>query len=72
MCVDWTDEFFIYGNTEKPDYNNIEFLYVPCNYIHTSEADDAVSSECVSDLAKQKEYLGPLNLILFYNQEVFD
>ena len=33
-CLDWTDDFEIYG-VGTMDAQMIEFMLFPCNYIHT-------------------------------------
>ena len=52
----------------------LEFIYAPCNYVYTvlGHSEDTVHEECVKDLAAQQEYLGPLEVILYYNDESFD
>ena len=46
----------------------------PCNYIHQKwgYTEDFVSDECETDLEKQKKYLGPLNFLIYFNDEEFD
>jgi len=34
--------------------------------------EDSVREDCVADLDAQKEYLGPLNVNLYFNNEKFD
>ena len=34
--------------------------------------DETVDPECIADLEAQKDYLGPLNLLLYINIETFD
>ena len=33
-CIDWTEDMYIMGESTNPDYQKIEFLFSPCNYIH--------------------------------------
>ena len=40
---------------------------VPCNYIHTSGPAANISEECIADLDKQIEYMGPLEMVLYVN-----
>ena len=32
---------------------------------------DSVHEECIDDLEAQKEYLGPLKVAMYYNDEIF-
>ena len=47
---------------------------MPCNYIHShlGYTEDFVTPECIADLEKQKEYMGPLDVMLYFNDEEFD
>ena len=33
-CIDWTEDLYILGDEQAPDYQRIEFIVTPCNYIH--------------------------------------
>ena len=52
----------------------IEFYLLPCNYLHTyyNYTGDSVSDECIWDLEKQQEYLGPLEVIMYFNEESYE
>ena len=47
---------------------------LPCNYIHTFQGyeDDSIAPGCIADLKAQQDYLGPLNVWIYYNHEKFD
>ena len=46
---------------------------MPCNYVHKylGYTEDKVHQECVPDLAAQKAYLGPLEVVMYFNSEIF-
>ena len=46
----------------------------PCNYINDRNGfvGDTVSEECIPDLKAQTDYLGPLDILVYYNDEEFD
>ena len=52
----------------------IEFFLLPCNYVHTyyGYTGDSIHDECVRDLKAQLEYLGPLEVIMYINDENYD
>ena len=74
FCIDWTDDLEIYGEEQNPEFQKLEFLFLPCNYIHQIDGytGDYVKEECIADLEKQKEYLGPLDMLIYFNDEEFD
>ena len=47
---------------------------LPCNYIHTAlgYTGDEKSDKCNDSLEAQQQYLGPLNMIVYFNQESFN
>ena len=51
----------------------IEFYLLPCNYQHTyyGYTGDSVADECNWDQKKQQEYLGPLEVIMYFNEESY-
>ena len=53
FCVD-LDELSIYGNERNLNYQRIELLFVPCNYLHThlGYEGDSIDPACVADLNK--------------------
>lgn len=73
-CIDYTDEMIqIYGDEMDADYQRIEFMLTPCNYLLTeyNYTGDTIHEECVRDLAAQKNYTGPLKFIIYSNDEKF-
>lgn len=73
-CIDWTDDLYIMGEKKNPQYQRIELLFVPCNYIHQyyGYTEDSVSDECIRDIKKQQEYLTSLKFLIYFNDEEFD
>lgn len=59
----------INGNGQILDYANIDISFVPCNVLVGPEE---ISDDCIADLEKQIEYLGPISLMTFANFERFD
>ena len=51
FCIDWTDDLFVFGEENNPEYQRLEFVMVPCNYIHQKwgYTEDGVSEECIAD-----------------------
>ena len=75
MCIDWqSEDILVYGNSKADNFQRIEFILLPCNYIHTDlgYTDDFVADECIPDLAAQIEYLSSTRINLYYNDEDFD
>ena len=74
-CIDWDDDnpFEIYGQQTGLNYQRLEVILVPCNYVHKEfgETGDYVRDECQSDLESQKEYLGNLRVIILHTTQVF-
>ena len=74
-CIDWDDDkpFEIYGQTSGLNYQRLEAILVPCNYVHKEfgEVGDYVREECKSDLDSQINYLGNLNVIIAHTTQVF-
>lgn len=75
MCLDWNDDepLLIYGKERNDEYQRIEIVLVPCNYIHThlGYTGDSIAPECVADLDAQLEYLGPIDVMLYHTEEHF-
>ena len=74
FCIDWTDDLFVSGEENNLEYQRLEFLMTPCNYIHQKwgYTEDSVSDECIADAQQQQAYLGPLDFQLYFNNESFD
>ena len=72
-CLDWSspEVLKIYGNERNDFYQRIEFVIVPCNYLHTIWGyEDTIADECVADLDAQIDYLGPLDVMLYVTEDV--
>ena len=74
FCLDWSaQELLLYGNEKNYEYQRIEIVLTPCNYIHTHLGYDldSVHKDCVADLDAQINHLGPLDFVLYHTEEVF-
>ena len=60
---------FAGGEEEAAEYQRLEFVVVPCNYIHYEfgEVGDSISDDCIADLDAQIAYMGPIQIILYLN-----
>ena len=47
----------------------LEFMYMPCNYVH-NDTNDSVYEGCIPDLEAQKQYLGPMYVPMYFNEEI--
>lgn len=67
--MDLPEELPIWGETSSGQHQRIEMLLVPCNYVHSymGYEGDFIRDDCVADLEKQIEYLGPLDLSIYFN-----
>ena len=75
FCLDeWDDTIAIGGRDGDSEWQSLEAVIAPCNYIHQrwGYTEDYVRDECIQDLEKQKEYLGPLQFVMMVNYERFD
>ena len=74
MCADLPKKMPIWGETSSGQHQRIEMLYVPCNYVHQymGYKDDFIRDDCVADREKQIEYLGPLDLSVYFNSQNFN
>ena len=70
-CLDQDEEIDLYGNERNNNHARLEIILLPCNYVHShlGYEGDSVHPECIADLAKQTEYLGPLNMMLYYSED---
>ena len=72
-CIDWDDSvpYEIFGREKDSDYQRLEAILTPCNYIHDyiSQFGDSISPECKIDREKQFEYLDIIQLVVLYNYE---
>ena len=55
FCLDWNgmkNEMEIWGiEDDQNNYQRLEFLLVPCNYVHMefSNINDSIAEECIAD-----------------------
>ena len=57
ICIDWDDEevpFDNYGLYSDPNWQRLEYVMLPCNYVHKQAGDigDFVAEECETDPEK--------------------
>lgn len=72
FCIDWDKaEIEMFGTQGSGNYGSFELSLFPCNMRlgYFGADDDLIDSECVYDRDKQIEYLGPLNVLVYYNME---
>ena len=69
FCLDWKDSFLLYGEAIDDSAQMMEFYLLPCNYVHSymGYTGDSISKECVADQEKQQEYLGKLQVFMYFN-----
>ena len=68
FCLDkWTDDFYVGGDDAGKNFQKLEALLLPCNYIDKKGSTADISKECIADLDKQIQYMGPLELVLYVN-----
>ena len=75
FCLDsWPEDMYIGGDFSSADYQSLDFILTPCNYIHNemSNYGDKPTPECIPDLRKQLDYMGPLDVVIYMNSERFD
>ena len=51
-CLDWEDEVedkLIYGHSKNDEYQRLDIVLVPCNYVHSylGYEGDSISKECL-------------------------
>jgi len=68
LCLDDESlrDFEIYGYDSEPEHQRIEFILLPCNYLHKTWAEDTIHPECIGDLEGQIDYLGALNWKVYH------
>ena len=71
-CIDIEKNINIYGNERNMNYQRLEIIFTPCNYLHRylGYKHDRVHPECVANLAKQIEYVGKPNLLLYFTEDL--
>ena len=76
LCVelDKDEPLLIYGREQDANYQRLEAIMTPCNYIHdyVGYENDTIADECIYDAEKQFEYLGAIQFVLLYNSFLFN
>ena len=73
-CFDWEkigDDLSIWGGSSNDAlYQRIEFLLLPCNYIHVQFGDigDSIHPDCIADRKQQEDYLGTLKIVVLMDE----
>ena len=72
LCIDWNNDDLpvtIRGDEGEDNYQRLEAVLVPCNYVHTKWGwdQDSIHPECEPSLEKQIEYIGPSHWIFYVN-----
>jgi len=51
-CIDEFENFTIYGNEKNTEYQRVEVVLVPCNYLNTQfgYTGDSIDPECIAEL----------------------
>ena len=54
FCLDWTADYEIYGNERNDQYQRVEVVLNPCNYLHTEFGyeEDSIDPECIANFDK--------------------
>ena len=70
-CLEPSADIEIYGHEKNENYQRLEIVMLPCNYVHThlGYEGDSVHPECDADLEEQIKYLGPLDVMLYYTED---
>ena len=74
FCLDWDNkDLLLYGSDSKDEYQALEILMTPCNYLHQEYDFDgnSIYDDCRWDLNEQIDYLGNLNFVLYHTEEIF-
>ena len=52
FCIDEFENFVVYGNEKNSEYQRVEVILVPCNYLNTQfgYTEDSIHPECIADL----------------------
>lgn len=72
FCIEWNEAAIeMFGTQGSGNYGSFELALFPCNMKlgYFGAEDDLIDSECRYDRDAQIEYLGPLNLLVYYNME---
>mmetsp|Transcript_33065 Transcript_33065/g.40951 ORF Transcript_33065/g.40951 Transcript_33065/m.40951 type:complete len:129 (-) Transcript_33065:1180-1566(-) len=74
MCLDWESSGVVfYGTESSGDFSQLDVMITPCNTRLTTLGadDDRISTQCVENLDEQIKHLGPMNMLIYYNNESF-
>lgn len=76
FCVDWEkqgDKINIWGVDHNTNYQYIEIVLVPCNYVHSEfgETGDKITPECLADREKAEDYLENIRAFLLMSEQHF-
>lgn len=73
FCVDSLDnKVEVYGGLHSKDYQRVDIVLVPCNYLHAGFLEDFIPEECIADYDAQLAHLGPINFLLYVNNSSFN
>ena len=75
MCLDWDkdgDNIEIWGAESGYEYQRLEFIFVPCNFIHDGK-DGATynKSECIANETAQRDYLKSYYINMYISDNTF-
>ncbi len=64
----------IYGDELNTEHQRIEFLMLPCNYLHTDTGwtGDTIHPDCIHSLEEYQKYLVALDWKIYHTQELFN
>ena len=74
LCLDWENSGVDFQGSEGSSiWSYLDVVVMPCNVKLTNLGadDDRISPECSGDLQEQIKYLGPMNVLVYFNQESF-
>jgi len=69
MCVDWST-IYLQGRDSGANYRTMDVMLTPCNFkpdINASDAENRIPEDCNWDKDKLIEYIGPSQMLLYYN-----
>ena len=74
MCIDWTnDDIVISGDETDATYRSLDIMLVPCGMQETilGGTEDRIPDDCNYDKDALIEYLGSIQMMMYYNQGQF-
>ena len=74
FCIDWdTADMGFYGLEASGDFSELDIVILPCNVRLSTlgGVEDRIDPECVGSLEEQISYIGPMNMLVYYNTERF-